>query len=236
MRRCCWSSPPSSGNPLCIFRDYSVLWAQVQRAGTTKRFALKVQLYGMGCQCRHARPQPATCSRERPPGTTPSPVGALFWVPQLARWAGERPSSGWSSSTKKAVWCQSDIPTAFRDLAATESLPDALSPHLECLRHWHCPCFSSLYNLDTKFYDTGTLLVKDLLISQRCANTNDLIPAEEWFLKQFVVTYLVSLNFAREVLLFFSFSDIECTIFNITVVKWWVMSKSWQGIVSTHLL
>lgn len=138
----------------------------------------------------------------------PAPCRAevLLSVPWLARWVGECPPSRWRRSTKKAVWCQVNVPVAFRVLTATENhLPDVLSPHLECLCHWHCSWFSSLDNLDTKFFDAGTLSVRDLLINQHQSDINDPVPAGEWFLKQsVVVAHLVSLNFTRDILLFFS--------------------------------
>lgn len=64
------------------------------------------------------------------------------------------------------------------------------------------------------------LSAKGLLVGQHQAGINSLIPAGEGLLKQFV-TYLVFLNFTRETLFYFIlfFGGIECTIFNVAVVK-----------------
>lgn len=125
-----------------------------------------------------------------------------------------------------------DSPPDIQSSEQQETRPWWPFPHLECLCHWHCSCFSYFCHLDTKFFGSGTLSVQDLLISQHQTNSNDLQENDFWSNSVFLHIWFPCTLQER----FFPFDGIGCRIFIVAVVKWWIVSRPSQGIVSMFLL
>lgn len=144
----------------------------------------------------------ALCSPARYVWPRASSLGFSIPVYELCQESCVKWISPWySEPSKTPPWCHFPTPGAFVSLALHVSqLPLIWTPNSLMLE---------------------MLSAKGLLVGQCQAGVNSLIPAGEGLLKQFV-TYLVFLNFTRETLFYFIFiffGGIECTIFNVAVVK-----------------